>query len=379
MRIVLDGIPLLTQKAGIGRYTFEISEALKRLPEAPDVFFFYGVHRKNRLRGGQHDYNQKNKKNIIDGIIRRTPDRYKIWLKKKIEKLEFQFRKPDIFHATNYSAEYFDIPMVTTVHDLAFIRYPETLPADRLAWLDSKLPDTLKNARKIITVSQFTKDELITLLGVPENRIKVIYEGVTNNFKPRSSEIVAKKLKKYNLPPNGYILSVGTIEPRKNIQSLLHAYMNLPDSLKTQWPLVIVGMDGWKNREIFKKMENLAAKGELQILDYVSDEILPYIYAGASLFVYPSLYEGFGLPPLEAMACGVPVIVSNKASLPEVVGKAGIIVDPEDIGLLTKTINSILEDSKKRHEMSIEGLQRAKQFSWEVCAKRTFKVYQDVL
>ena len=380
MRIALDGIPLLSAKTGVGKYTFELAAALKRLPGVLDVSVFYGIHWSKHLRMIYHlDDGAGNRGLQGSRIARRVSDTLKGWLRGNATRLEFAIQRPDIFHATNYVAEPCNVPMVVTVHDLSFLRYPESHPPERLKWLEEGFPRTLSHARRIIADSQFTKDELISLLGVPGNRINVVHLGVTANYRPRDKDVLAEKLREFDLAPKGYILSVGTLEPRKNISKLLRAYELLPDSLKERWPLVIVGLRGWKDQKITKRMERLARNGSLRVLGYVPDDKLPLIYAGATLFVYPSLYEGFGLPPLEALASGVPVIVSNRASLPEVVGDAGALIDPEDIESLAHVVESLLLDQPKREQITRAGLQQAKRFTWEACAEKTFRVYREAL
>ena len=381
MRIALDGIPLLTPLTGIGKYTFELATALKSLQEKPDVRFFYGIHWVTRLR---HRAQDEDKRNVITYTKthkknRWIPDSAKKWLKQQIAELEFAVYKPNLFHATNFVADICDIPMVVTVHDLSFLRYPEKLPKERIQWLSEGLPRTLNEASHVIADSSFTKKELISLLGVNEKKIDVVHLGVTPDFRPRNHERLAAKLKEYELEPDGYILSVGTIEPRKNISRLIHAYELLPDPIRSLYPLVVVGMRGWKDEAISNLMEKLARKGELRILGYIPDDKLPFVYSGASLFVYPSVYEGFGLPPLEAMACGVPVVVSNKTSLPEITETAGVLIDPYDVESLSLTVQSLLNDKAKREQMTISGIQQAKKFTWDACAERTLSVYKKVI
>ena len=380
MRIALDGIPLLGPKTGVGKYTFELAAALRRLPGVLDVSVFYGIHWSMRLRRNYHLDNGVGNSGLQGSrIARRVPDTLKGWLRRKATRLEFSIHRPDIFHVTNYVADPCDVPMVVTVHDLSFYRYPETHLPERLNWLSEGLLRTLNQAKGIIADSQFTKDELVSTLGVSENRINVIYLGASLKFRPRDDHELSIKLKQFDLEPKRYILSVGTLEPRKNILSLFRAYELLPNSLKEQWPLVIAGMRGWKALNISEQIESLARNGKLRTLGYIPEDQLPFIYAGAAVFVYPSLYEGFGLPALEAMASGVPVIASNRASLPEVVGKAGALIDPEDIESLAHVIESLLLDQAKREQMAMAGLQQAKRFTWEACAKTTFRVYQRVL
>ena len=381
MRIALDGIPLLTPLTGIGKYTFELAAALKNIQEKPDVRFFYGIHWATRLRHRVKDEDKQNAIKLTKNHKKNKwiPDSVKKWLKQQIAELEFTVYKPNLFHATNFVADICDIPLVVTVHDLSFLRYPEKLPKERIQWLSEGLPRTLNEASHVIADSSFTKKELISLLGVNQKKIDVVHLGVTPNFNPRNNERLAARLKEYELEPDGYILSVGTIEPRKNISRLIRAYELLPDPVRSRYPLVIVGIRGWKDKDISNLMEKLARKGELRILGYIPDSKLPFVYAGASLFVYPSVYEGFGLPPLEAMACGVPVVVSNKTSLPEITETAGVLIDPYDVESLSLTVQSLLNDKAKREQMTISGIQQAKKFTWDACAERTLSVYKKVI
>jgi len=381
MRIAIDGIPLLAPLTGIGKYTFELAAALRDLHDKPDVRFFYGIHWATRLR---HRTKNEDKRNVIkltknSKRNRWIPDSVKKWLKQQIAELEFTIYRPNLFHATNFVADICDIPLVVTVHDLSFLRYPEKLPKERIQWLSEGLPRTLSGASRVIAVSSFTKKELISLLGVNDEKIDVVYHGVNSNFRPRNKKRLAAKLKEFELEPDGYILSVGTIEPRKNISRLIRAYELLPDPVRARYPLVVSGMRGWKDETISNLMERLARKGELRILGYTSDSNLPFVYAGAALFVYPSVYEGFGLPPLEAMACGVPVVISNRTSLPEIAETAGVLIDPYDVESLSITVQSLLNDKVKREQMAILGMQQAKKFTWESCAERTFSIYNNVI
>ncbi len=379
MRIGLDGIPLLTAKTGVGRYTFELASALTQLSKPPELVFFYGTHWSKRLKASTGANTSGTRKSLRSAASRLVPAASKKWVRQKILEIGFIRYRPDLFHATNYVASSFDGPLVVTVHDLSFLRYPEAHPPERLTWLSEGLPDTLRRAGGIIVDSRFTKNELISLLDVGEERISVVYLGVNQHYRPKDNEVLALKLKEFDLEPKGYILSVGTLEPRKNILSLLQAYELLPDSSKARWPLVIVGMRGWKDQVISKRLDSLVSTGSIRALGYVPISKLPVIYAGASLFVYPSLYEGFGLPPLEAMASGVPVVASNRASLPEIVGNAGVLIDPEDIESLAQVIESLSDDRGKCAQMARMGLQQAKGFTWKACAEKTFRVYEDVL
>ena len=380
MRIALDGIPLLTPKSGIGKYTTALAAALRQLPQRPKVRLFYGIHWSMRLRRRN---TLKSSVGYNDGVnpsrYRWLPDPVKNYLKSTFAKMEFSLCRPHIFHGTNFTADSFGVPLVITVNDLSYIRYPEMHPPERIAWLTQELPRSLNSADRIITISKFIKQEVITEFGISEDRIKAITLGVGKEYHPRDPESLILPLKAYDLKPNRYILSVGTLEPRKNLVSLIRAYESLPNEIHKQWSLVLVGMRGWKDQGIRKTIETLQEKGTLKVLGYVPEGDLPYIYTGASIFVFPSLYEGFGLPPLEAMASGVPVIVSNRASLPEVVGDAGVYIDPLNTEAIAEAMRMLLEDSKKRDQLIQSGLKQAERCTWAICAEKTYNVYRSVL
>ena len=181
---------------------------------------------------------------------------------------------------------------------------------------------------------------------------------------------------RFGLQFDGYCLCSGTIEPRKNIGRLLDAYESLPIAIRSRWPLVLCGFAGWKSELLHERIADLERQGSIRYLGYISDTDLPLLYAGARAFIYPSLYEGFGLPVLEAMAAGVPIVYSDAASIPEVAGNAGIMVNPQDTRALANSIAEILENESSRTKLIQAGLQRASRFSWEHCAANTAQIYQ---
>ena len=379
MRIGLDGLPLLEIKTGVGRYTYELVTALSKLSSDLEMFFYYGTSWSQHISSTGGGGVLSTWRTVPIGLRKLFPVVLKDLIKPKIFKHGYRRNKLDLYHATNYVAPDIDMPLVVTVYDLSFLRYPETHPADRLAWLNKGFPATIRNADQIITISEFSKNEIIELLGVNQRKITIAHPGVDSRFRPLNPDQLAPLLKTRSLKPGGYILSVGTLEPRKNLLTLFKAYELLPDRMKRNWPLVVVGMVGWKERAIVKEMDALIRKGNLIPLGYLSDEQLAVVYAGAKLFVYPSLYEGFGIPPLEAMACGIPVVSSNRTSLPEVVGQAGVMVEPEDIQSMAQALESVLADSLKCSKMSRLGLQQASKFTWNACAEKTVGVYQKAL
>ncbi|MGB5984747.1 MAG: glycosyltransferase family 1 protein [Desulfobacterales bacterium] len=383
MRIALDGTPLLISQTGVGRYTRELGRALGAYSPELKVNYLYGIHGLYRLR--QHLSGSLGRslpeRPLVAGNTpgprwaRCFPEDLKQRLKIQAARLECRMRRPEIYHATNFISERWECPVVATIHDLSFIRYPQTHPQARLDWIRQGLPHTLARAH-LITVSHFTKHELMTLLQVPEERISVVHEGIDSRFKPLPRNITARRLKRYQLQPGAYILSVGTLEPRKNIIRLLQAYERLPDALARRYPLVVAGLGGWKDAPIHTALRRLSDRGRLRALGFVTDDNLPALYNGAALFVFPSLYEGFGFPPLEAMACGTAALVSNRASLPEVVGQGAMLVDPESIEAITEAMNQLLEDPSLRETLAARGVAQARRFTWENCALETLAVYR---
>lgn len=267
---------------------------------------------------------------------------------------------------------------ILTIHDLAFKLFPETFKWQNRVYLNFIVPLSIKNADKIIAVSKNTKEDLIREYNVNKDKIKVIYNGLDDKYKIIDDKVKLDSVKtKYNLP-NDYILYLGNLEPRKNIVNLIKAY-SLYKSKSNNIKLVIAGGKGWLYEDIFSLVKEKKLEKDVIFTGYVDEEDIVALYNAANLFVYPSLYEGFGLPPLESMACGTPVITSNVSSLPEVVGNAAITVDPYNIKELSEKINKILSNKDLQNKMIQRGIERAKQFTWDKTARETIKVYEDVL
>jgi glycosyltransferase involved in cell wall biosynthesis len=238
------------------------------------------------------------------------------------------------------------------------------------------MPRFLRAADAVIAVSECTKRDAIRFYRIPEEKITVIYEGVNPRFRPASPEAIAAVRARYGLPER-FILYVGTIEPRKNLTTLLEAFHHLLATYDLR--LVIVGKKGWLYERFFRRLRELGLENRVLFTGYVPDEDLPAIYSAADLFVFPSLYEGFGLPVLEAMACGTPVICSNTSSLPEVAGDAALLVDPTDARALTGAMEQVLTNERLWATLRAKGMERARGFTWEKAAYRTWEVYQQVI
>jgi len=293
-------------------------------------------------------------------------------------------RQVDLLHGLAYAVPLVSsCPMVVTIHDLTFYRFPKTLRPSRRLYLRAATRSAVRRAARVIAVSHQTKEELVHFLHVPPEKVDVIHNGVGEAFRPALPDEIARFRKDRGLPAR-FILFLGTLEPRKNIVSLLEAFARWrkesgPGAGTEGVKLVVAGAKGWYFERIFALAEELGLAGELLFPGFLPEEELPWWYRAAECFVYPSLYEGFGLPVLEAMACGTPVITSSVSSLPEVAGNAAITVDPGDAGALADAIGRVLGDTALRADMLQAGLLQAKRFSWDRAARETAAVYRRAL
>jgi len=288
-------------------------------------------------------------------------------------------KKPNIiFSPSHYAPRFSPCPTVISIMDLSFIRYPELFLKKDLHQLRSWTTYSAKKAVKIFTISEFSKKEIAKYYQLPEDKVIVTYPGYDEK-KYQASNIESQKhvsriKNKYNIFGD-YILFVGTLQPRKNIVRLIEAFNILIKEYDRQTlQLVLVGKKGWLYNDIFTTIKKLGLEKRVIFADFVANDDLPYLYYGARCFVLPSLYEGFGIPALEAMACGCPTVVSNVSSLPEVVGDAGILVDPQNVKDIAEGIYNAGFNELKRRELIKKGLSRAKLFSWEKCAAKTLEI-----
>jgi glycosyltransferase involved in cell wall biosynthesis len=269
-------------------------------------------------------------------------------------------------------------PFVVTVYDLSFLRYPEAFrPWNR--WYLSKLTAvSARRARRVIAISESTKRDVVHFLGVPADRVDVVYCGVGAGFRPLSRGEVERFRCQQGLPDR-FVLFLGTLEPRKNVEMLIRAYARWREADPDAPRLVVAGGKGWHYQQVFAIVEGLGLTSEIVFPGYVSPGDLPLLYNAADLFVYPSRYEGFGLPVLEAMACGTPVVTSNVASLPEVAGDAAFLVPPDDETQLTESMRRAWGDASWRKEAVARGRSQAARFVWERTARETIETYERAL
>jgi alpha-1,3-rhamnosyl/mannosyltransferase len=260
---------------------------------------------------------------------------------------------------------------------MSYVACPQWLPRERRLWLARSLEASLERSRAIVTISQFTRDELLAHFPqLDASRVFATPLGVDharfNAARPEAAETLHARLR---LPPR-FVLYLGTLEPRKNLQGLLRAYGQLPRAMQQEYPLVLAGVAGWQRQYFRSQLDELQAAGVVQSLGYVAQEDIPALLRTATLFAFPSLYEGFGLPVLEAAACGTPVLCSRAAALPEVMGEAAVYVDPAKPEGIAAGIQHLLDDAALRGQLRAAGLERAQQFSWERCAAETLRAYR---
>jgi len=372
MNICLDLSPVVHQKAGLASYARELATHLLQMdPGISWSAFHYDRHPPVPLPG---PLDALPKYVIPWGAYRwRLTTALRHFLGLNMDRF---FAGVDLFHATEHLLPRFSkVRTVFTLHDLIFLFHPETHKPMNRWFLTLMMPRFLRAADAVIAVSECTKRDAIRFYGIPEEKITVIYEGVNPRFRPASPEAIRAVREKYGLPER-FILYVGTIEPRKNLTTLLEAFHYLLGGHDLR--LVIVGKKGWLYEGFFRCLRDLGLEDRLIFTGYVPDEDLPAIYSAADLFVFPSLYEGFGLPVLEAMACGTPVVCSNTSSLPEVAGDAALLVDPTDVRALARVMERVLTDETLRASLRVKGIERARRFSWEDAAQKTLEVYQRV-
>lgn len=284
-----------------------------------------------------------------------------------------------IYHEPNYILKPWAGPCVATVHDLSTFRYPHHHPRSRVDFVGRNLQRTLSHADRVITDSQLVRDELIERFDVAPEKVRAIHLGVASSFRPIVEKTGAAWIERFGLNWHGYTLCLATFEPRKNLGELIDAFERLPARLQAAFPLVVAGAAGWGSNVSGQRLARLVREGRAVNLGYVPENSLPALLSGAALFVFPSLYEGFGLPVLEAMACGTPVVTSRGSAMAEFAEHAAALVDPEDADELAGEMERLLEDGGAREELATRGLVRAAALTWRRCAEAHLEVYEEAV
>lgn len=306
---------------------------------------------------------------------------YRLWYRARLPvPVQLFMGGIDLFHSPDFVLPPVRgrVPTIVTVHDLSFIHYPETFPANLVAYLNRVVPWSVGRANHILADSLSTSRDLQSLWGVAPERITVLYSGVSERFKPVGDQaMLTAARQRYGLD-EPYVLAVGTVQPRKNYEMLIRAFR--PVAERYPHSLIIVGGKGWLDEDLPREIERQGLHGRVRLAGFVDDADLPAVYAAADLLAFPSLYEGFGLPILEAMACGTPVITSNVSSLPEVAsGESAILLSPHDEEAWTAALLRLLGDEGLRRELTAAGLARSAQFSWRAAARQLAALYESIL
>ena len=376
--IGIDVTSALSQGAGIGRYTRELVRAVVREEEN----FKYTLI--SAKISGQLPVKQsllESTKITHKQIPISEQWLYRIWYRLKLPlPLQLFAGHLDLFHSPDFVLPPLmpEIPSLLTVHDLSFIFFPETFPSNLVNYLNNIVPWSIRRATHILADSESTKRDLVNQWNVSGEKVSVLYSGVGENFRPVSdSRLVQAVRKKYKLGEGPYLITVGTVQPRKNYRMLIRAFRHVAEKYPHQ--LIIAGGEGWLTEEIKHEVDKQRLGTRVNFLGFVDDSDLPALYSGATIFLFPSLYEGFGLPILEAMACGVPVIASDVSSMPEVVGDAGLLLSPTQEDDWAEAIMKLINEPAYRTTLVGAGFRRSRKFSWSRSARQLLAIYRKLL
>lgn len=374
-RIGIDVTSALTQGGGIGRYTRELVHALVATDGASSYRLFSAkpppiLPVPDPLPAGPR----------VTHCPAPLGERwlYRLWYRLRLPlPVQLVTGTLDLFHSPDFVLPPVGggVPTLLTVHDLSFVHYPEVFPPVLVAYLNRVVPWSVGRATHILADSRATRDDLISIWGVPPEKITILYSGVHARFRPVTDEAAATAVRaRYGLGEEPYVLAVGTIQPRKNYQMLIRAFRPVAEALPHN--LTIAGGKGWLYDDMLAEAARQGLQERVRFIGFVDDADLPALYSGADLFVFPSLYEGFGLPLLEAMACGTPVLTSNASSLPEVAGETAVQLSPHDQAAWTNGMLSLLTDPQAQARLATAGLARVEQFTWQQAAQRLLSLYQ---
>jgi glycosyltransferase involved in cell wall biosynthesis len=380
VRVLMNGLPTLKRKTGVGHYVAELHAALARQFPAdeftltPGDFARAATRQLPRASGGSSGGQRSPIQSAVTGLVKRAA-RDAAALHFAAYSRHFPF---DIYHETNFVPPPTGLPTVLNVHDLSVLLYPEWHPADRVGHHRRKFLDGLRRADRVLTISDAVKRELVTHCGTDPARVTTIYCGVGPEFRPHSADELAAARRRLDLPDR-YFLSVGTVEPRKNLAMLFAAYCDLPDGVRSRVPLLVAGPWGWKSEPVRDFYESVGKAKGIRHLGYVADGDRPALYASATALVYPSFYEGFGLPPAEMLACGGRVIASTADAVREVCGDVAEYLDPADRDAWRATLLAAAKSPEGSAEVLTARVRRASLYTWDRAAVETRTVYDAVI
>jgi glycosyltransferase involved in cell wall biosynthesis len=373
--IAIDYTPASEQRAGIGRYVRELVKALSQ--HESDYLYRLLVLGKRPTPSQEIDANFEWK-----SVLLNTRWMARLWYRAKLPlPVELFTGQVNLFHATDFvlPPTLPNCRTILTVHDLSFVRVPESASPRLKAYLDTVVPRSIARADHVLADSTATKQDLIDIYSTPADKITVLLSGVDAHFRPIiDQELVLYVRAKYGIPDAPYVFSVGTVQPRKNYERLMEAIQILKQQ-GIKLHAVIAGGKGWLDSPIYARIHSLKIQDQVHFIGFADEADLPALYSGAICSTFVSLYEGFGIPILEAMACATPVITSNISSMPEVAGNAALLIDPYDIEAIAGAIQRIIQDDELRISLIKRGIERTRHFTWEQSARHLLDVYETVL
>ena len=374
MKIAIDVRTVLPNRSGVGNYVLNLVQNLRQVDPAP-IYYFLAQKKNLSLLG-----NLAREQNPLLTIFSHENHPLSDFWEHFILPVRLKKMGINVFHgpASLIPFRKNHCGLIVTIHDLVAFLFPETIPLKYGAYMRYLLRQAVKRADKIIAVSYHTQKDLIQILKVPSEKIVVIHEAPSPIFSPYDKKEAQARLKQRYGIAKKYIYHLGNIEPRKNLIDLLEAFTLVSQDLGNEYQLVVSGQKGWLTRSLSHFLKNYPAQDQVLFTGYVPMEHIPLFMNGAELFIFPSLYEGFGLPVLEAMSCGTPIISSNRSSIPEIVGSAGILVDPTDIQELADRIIGLLRNPEEKRRLSQLGKEQSALFSWHEAARKTLDVYRSV-
>lgn len=378
MTIGIDISALTIKRTGVGNYSLSILESVLSLDKKNNyVLFAFVFSGESFIRESSLVKFPNVKLKIYRthrGLLRR------LWHFIPFASADFFYKGVDFLHLSDiFYLPTRRIPTLATIYDLTPSLFPHYHYARNIEFHNRRNKFIAKHAKLVITLSQNSKKDINNVMGMPASKIRVIPGAISDKYYPiKNRTLIQKVLRKYHLKEGQYFLFIGTIEPRKNIEGILQAYAKIRNQIKSPFKVVIIGEKAWGWKNLQKNIKKLNLEKKILVTGYIPDADLVPIINGAKLFIYPSFYEGFGLPVLEAMACGIPVISSNTSSLPEVIGDSGFMVDPNDHNKLASYMLKIIHDTKLHAKLSKKALERSKLFSWKSSAQKTLKVYEEM-
>lgn len=381
MNVVLNIEPIRWPLTGIGRYTLELARHLSVSEKIDSLVFVDMFGRKRELPSGEQGFGDfAPALAAVMEMVKKTPYVRRALMEARhgllIRRLA-RYRE-HVYHSPNFYLPPFSGPGVVSIHDLSVVDVPECHPPARVRDVRRAMEKAVVEATAVVTISEFSRGRIVAEYGVAPDKIFVTRLATSGVFRERNADEIVPCLTSLRLGLGKYCLFTGTLEPRKNIAVLLDAYELLPESIRNNYPLVIVGAPGWESDALRRRIRGCVDEGWLRHIGFVADETLSLLMGGAAMFLFPSLYEGFGLPPLEAMRCGAPVAAADATSLPEVVGNAGLLIPPHDANAWAEAIRRGVEDAEWRKGAVSAGFARANGFSWARCASETVEAYLKV-